>query len=69
MPCYMQHMARGKSGRLVLEVDPALKRALHARVASEGRTLKAWFLEQADRYLHAAPEQALPFEEARHDRP
>jgi hypothetical protein len=51
-------MARGQSGRLVLEVDPELKRRLHARVASEGRSLKDWFLEQAERYLaFPQPEQ------------
>ena len=51
-------MARGQSGRLVLEVDPELKRRLHARVAAEGRSLKDWFLEQAERYLSLPqPEQ------------
>lgn len=63
MSCYIRHMARGQSGRLVLEVDPALKRQLHARVAAEGRTLKDWFLEQADRYLHAPVQQVLPLAE------
>ena len=56
--CYIRHMARGQSGRLVFEVDPELKRRLHARVASEGRSLKDWFLEQAERLLaHPLPEQ------------
>ncbi len=57
-------MARGDSGRIVLEVDPVLKRRLHARMATEGRSLKDWFLEQADRYLGPAqedPQQNLPF--------
>lgn len=54
-------MARGSSGRLVLEVDPALKRALHARVAAEGRTLKDWFLEQVDRYLNEPVQEPLHF--------
>lgn len=52
-------MARGQSGRLVLEIDPAFKRQLHARLASEGRTLKNWFLEQADRYVHQPVQQDL----------
>ncbi len=47
-------MARGPSGRLVLEVDPELKRHLHAQVALEGKTLKDWFLEAADAYLAEA---------------
>ena len=53
-------MARGFSGRLVFEIDPALKRALHARAASEGRSLKDWFLEQAERYLALPVQQELP---------
>lgn len=57
-------MARGQSGRLVLEIDPRLKRQLHARVAAEGRSLKDWFLEHAERYLQRE-QQALPFEESR----
>lgn len=50
-------MARGHSGRLVLEIDPGLKRTLHGRLAMEGRTMKDWFLEQAERYLRVTYEQ------------
>jgi hypothetical protein len=53
-------MARGQSGRLVLEVEPELKRRLHARVAGEGRSLKDWFLEQAERYLAHPLKEQLP---------
>ena len=52
-------MARGQSGRIVLEVDPNVKRAVHARLAAEGRTMKDWFLEQADAYLNPR-QQVLP---------
>ena len=52
-------MGRGPSGRLVLEVDPDLKRQLHAQVALEGKTLKDWFLEVADAYLASAEEERL----------
>ena len=62
MLCNMRHMARGQSGRLVLEIDPAVKRALHSRLASEGRTLKSWFLEEAQRYLNPV-QQVLPLAE------
>jgi hypothetical protein len=48
-------MARGQSGRLVVEIDPKMKRELHAKVARDGRTLKDWLLEQARRYLAQAP--------------
>lgn len=49
--CYIQHMARGQSGRVVLEIDPALKRQIHARLAADGRTLKSWFLQKAGELL------------------
>ena len=52
-------MARGKSGRLVIEIDPEMKRELHARVAREGRTLKAWLVEQAKAYLAQGPTEAV----------
>ena len=44
-------MPRGSSGRIVLEVDPHLKKRLHAVVALEGRSLKDWFIEQAMAYI------------------
>ncbi|WP_197427678.1 hypothetical protein [Alteromonas sp. Mac1] len=37
-------MAVGKSGRIVLEIDPELKEKLHAEVKMKGLTLKEWFL-------------------------
>lgn len=42
---------RGNSGRVVVELDPALKRRLHAKLALEGKSLKEWFLRQVDAYL------------------
>lgn len=44
-------MARGPSGRIVLEVPPELKRQLHSHLAAEAKSLKDWFLEQANLYL------------------
>ena len=61
-------MARGQSGRVVLEIDPGVKRALHARLAAEGRTLKDWFLEQANDFLNAR-QQPLPLYAVRADAP
>jgi hypothetical protein len=61
MSCYILHMARGPSGRVIIEMEPTLKRALHARLVSEGRSLKDWFLECADAYLDPA-QQTLPLE-------
>jgi len=44
-------MAKGQSGRIVVEVDPALKRALYGALAVDDSTLKEWFIDQAGRYL------------------
>lgn len=51
-------MARGPSGKLVIEVDPRLKDALHARLAKEKVTVKEWFIRQAEDYLKG--QEALP---------
>lgn len=45
-------MAKGQSGRVVVEVDPTLKRALYRALAMEDSTLKEWFIEQANKYLN-----------------
>ena len=59
MSCYICDMARGPSGRVIIEMEPSLKRALHARLVAEGRSLKDWFLECAESYLDPA-QQSLP---------
>lgn len=46
-------MARGLSGRIVIEVDPATKHSLYVALARHGLTLKAWFLREAGQYLTA----------------
>lgn len=43
-------MARGESGRIVIEVDPTLKRELYAALALSGSTLKDWFVRSAESY-------------------
>ena len=55
-------MAKGQSGRLVIEVDPSFKRRLYAALAAEGMTLKAWFTEEATKYLdgHGMPPRGKP---------
>lgn len=55
--CSMLHgahealMARGTSGRIVVEIEPALKRALYSRLASDGRTFKDWATAQIEAYV------------------
>ena len=40
-------MSIGQSGRIVLEISPELKRQLYSYLASEGMTLKDWFIQNA----------------------
>ncbi len=44
-------MPKSNSGRVVVEIDPLLKRQLYSRLAAEGTTLKHWFLESAAQFL------------------
>ena len=44
-------MARGPSGRVVIEVGPVLKGELHAALAADGTDLKHWFLGCVATYL------------------
>lgn len=37
-------MARGDSGRVVIELEPELKRQLYSILAIQGLTLKEWFI-------------------------
>lgn len=59
MLCNIRHMARGPSGRIVVEIDPGLKRELYAELARDGRTLKNWFTEEVRRYIQDAWQPAL----------
>lgn len=44
-------MARGESGRIVLEIDPSLKDELYSALTRDGQTLKGWFLANTEKYL------------------
>ena len=46
-------MARGNSGRIVLEIEPSEKQQLHFAVRKDGLTLKEWFIRQMQNYLQA----------------
>lgn len=39
------------SGRIVLEVDPELKKSLYSVLAHEQQTLKDWFVDKANKYI------------------
>ncbi|WP_421351662.1 hypothetical protein [Aeromonas veronii] len=44
-------VSKSESGRLVLEIDPDLKRKLYAVLALEQKTLKEWFIESSSSYV------------------
>ena len=46
-------MAKGESGRIVLEVNPDLKKQLYSVLALEQKTLKDWFIEHAEKHIDA----------------
>jgi hypothetical protein len=52
---------RGQSGRVVIELDPLLKERLYRAVTKEGRSLKDWFVGNAESYLSEAEQMTLPY--------
>ena len=55
-------MSVGTSGRVVVEIDPALKRELYALLSLEGLTLKDWFVKQANSFLADTGQLSLRLE-------
>jgi hypothetical protein len=51
-------LARGASGRVVIQLEPELKRRLYSALAMEGLTLKDWFCASAEAYLAKPPVSA-----------
>ena len=52
-------MPIAKSGRIVVDLDPALKRRLYSVLAIENSTLKEWFIRSAERYVEEKSEPNL----------
>lgn len=52
-------MSIGNSGRIVIEVDPDLKKGLYSALAKDGMSLKEWFLKGATAYLEHASQLPL----------
>ncbi len=52
-------MARGKSGRVVVDLDPLLKQELHAELARQDITLKDWLIAQARLYIESRRQPQL----------
>lgn len=55
-------MARGESGRIVIEVDPEIKNELYQKLKCEQTNLKAWFLVQVESYLDTHEQLPLQFD-------
>lgn len=45
-------MSIGKSGRVVIEIEPELKQEIYTILKSNGMTLKEWFLLQSKELLN-----------------
>lgn len=57
--CYITLMARGNSGRIVIEVQPEAKRQLYGALALSGSTLKDWFIKCAADYCSHSNQPSL----------
>lgn len=55
-------MSIGNSGRIVVEVDPELKKKLYATLMRDGLTLKGWFVKSAEAYLTRTTQMTLGFD-------
>ena len=57
-------MAKGPSGRIVVEIDPETKKLLHEALEKEGETLKNWFLKNVETYLYDNVQLGMKFPNA-----
>ena len=54
-------MAKGSSGRIVVEIDPELKQELYRALGEEGINMKQWFLGNVGQYLEERVQPSFPF--------
>jgi redox-regulated HSP33 family molecular chaperone len=52
-------MSVGKSGRIVLEIDPELKQRLYSTLALENKTLKEWFILTANYHIRSQQQPGI----------
>jgi hypothetical protein len=52
-------VARGESGRIVIEVEPEVKQRLYAALALSGSTLKDWFIKSAANFCEESAQPSL----------
>ena len=53
-------MAKGNSGRIVVELEPGFKRRLYGALAIDNLTLKEWLVDVATQYLAERDQPTLP---------
>lgn len=61
-------MPKGSSGRIVVEVDPDLKRLLYSALAIENLTLKDWLIDAATSYVNERKLSLLPIIDTKNQR-
>ena len=52
-------MAKGSSGRLVIEIDPSIKKELYEKLGEKGLNMREWFLINANAYLKQNKQSSL----------
>jgi len=52
-------MAKGSSGRIVVEIDPEIKLRLYGTLGKQGLTLKEWFIHSAEQYINEEAQLSL----------
>jgi heat shock protein HspQ len=53
-------MAQGKSGRIIIDVDPEFKEELYVAVRAQGfSSMKEWFVQQAERVCEESKQPSL----------
>ena len=53
-------MAQGKSGRIIIDVDPEFKEQIYEAVRNQGfSSMKEWFVKQAERICEESKQPSL----------
>jgi hypothetical protein len=58
--CDMTSVARGPSGRFVIDLEPEIKENMHTALAQDHTTLKDWFRARVESYLAERTQPNLP---------
>jgi hypothetical protein len=55
-------MARGKSGKIVIEIDPELKSEIYRALELRGLNMKQWIEQEGRQLITSATQPELPFQ-------